>query len=54
MVPKQADVAVYKRQKDIATMFRNTAFLFKDGELVVRDGKAERFVIELPAEELSE
>jgi formylmethanofuran dehydrogenase subunit A len=38
-----ADIAVYKRQSDKAAMFRNTALVFKDGELVVRDGKAERF-----------
>jgi formylmethanofuran dehydrogenase subunit A len=34
-----ADVAVYKIQKDRAEMFRNPSYVFKDGKLVVRDGK---------------
>ncbi len=38
-----ADIAVYKVQKDKATMFRDTAYVFKDGELVVRGGEALRF-----------
>lgn len=38
-----ADIAVYKVQKDKAEMFRRTAYVFKDGELVVRDGEAQRF-----------
>lgn len=35
-----ADISVYKSQEDKAAMFRNAAYLFKDGQLVVRDGKA--------------
>lgn len=38
-----ADVAVYKPQKDRAGMFRNAAYVFKDGELVVKDGKVARY-----------
>jgi formylmethanofuran dehydrogenase subunit A len=34
-----ADVAVYDDQTDRAKMFRSAALVFKDGELVVRDGK---------------
>jgi formylmethanofuran dehydrogenase subunit A len=33
-----ADVAVYEDDTDRARMFRAAAFVFKDGELVVRDG----------------
>jgi formylmethanofuran dehydrogenase subunit A len=33
-----ADVAVYENLYDRAKMFRGAAFVFKDGELVVRDG----------------
>jgi formylmethanofuran dehydrogenase subunit A len=33
-----ADVAVYEDTKDRAQMFRAAAYVFKDGELVVRDG----------------
>jgi formylmethanofuran dehydrogenase subunit A len=33
-----ADVAVYAEGGDKAAMFRNAALVFKDGELVVRDG----------------
>jgi formylmethanofuran dehydrogenase subunit A len=33
-----ADVAVYQDEKDRAKMFRAAAYVFKDGELVVRDG----------------
>lgn len=33
-----ADVAVYRRGKDIARMFREAALVFKNGELVVEDG----------------
>jgi formylmethanofuran dehydrogenase subunit A len=32
-------VAVYAKQPDKAAMFRNAAFVFKDGDLVVRDGR---------------
>lgn len=38
-----ADIAVYKPQRDKAAMFRNAAYVFKDGQLVVRDGEAQRF-----------
>ncbi|KAF2988834.1 formylmethanofuran dehydrogenase subunit A (plasmid) [Methylocystis sp. MJC1] len=34
-----ADIAVYRPQKDNAAMFRNAAYLFKDGQLVVREGE---------------
>jgi formylmethanofuran dehydrogenase subunit A len=34
-----ADVAVYEDDKDRAKMFRAAALVFKDGELVVRDGQ---------------
>ena len=34
----RADVALYRPGKDIAQMFRAAAFVYKDGELVVRDG----------------
>jgi formylmethanofuran dehydrogenase subunit A len=33
-----ADVAVYEETKDRARMFRAAAYVFKDGDLVVRDG----------------
>ena len=33
-----ADIAVYENDKDRAKMFRAAALVFKDGELVVRDG----------------
>jgi formylmethanofuran dehydrogenase subunit A len=33
-----ADVAVYEDTKDRARMFRAAAYVFKDGDLVVRDG----------------
>jgi formylmethanofuran dehydrogenase subunit A len=33
-----ADVAVYEDEKDRAQMFRAAAYVFKDGEVVVRDG----------------
>ncbi len=35
-----ADISVYKMQADKAALFRNAAYFFKDGQLVVRDGKA--------------
>ncbi|WP_166140865.1 formylmethanofuran dehydrogenase subunit A [Methylosinus sp. RM1] len=38
-----ADIAVYKPQKDKAGMFRNAAYVFKDGENVVRDGVVTRY-----------
>jgi formylmethanofuran dehydrogenase subunit A len=37
-----ADVAVYSDEADRANMFRAAALVFKDGELVVRDGKIVR------------
>jgi formylmethanofuran dehydrogenase subunit A len=37
-----ADVAVYAPDKDKARMFREAALVFKNGELVVRDGKVLR------------
>src|SRR5260370_14729699 len=38
-----ADVAVYSQASDRAKMFRAAALGFKDGELVVRDGKVTRY-----------
>ena len=35
----RADVALYRPDKDIAQMFRAAARVYKDGELVVRDGE---------------
>jgi formylmethanofuran dehydrogenase subunit A len=37
-----ADVAIYEDHDDRAKMFRAAAFVFKDGELVVRDGSVTR------------
>ena len=37
-----ADVAVYEDRKDRARMFRAAAYVFKNGELVVRDGNITR------------
>jgi len=37
-----ADVAVYENEPDRARMFRSAALVFKQGELVVRDGKPTR------------
>lgn len=34
-----ADIAVYRKGKDIAKMFREAALVFKNGDLVVEDGK---------------
>ncbi len=34
----RADVAVYRPGKDVAQMFRSAARVYKDGDLVVRDG----------------
>src|SRR5271166_6968183 len=33
-----ADVALYRPGKDLAAMFRSAARVYKDGDLVVRDG----------------
>ena len=38
-----ADVAVYNDDRDGANMFRAAALVFKDGDLVVRDGKATHY-----------
>jgi len=39
-----ADVAVYKNnERDRAEMFRHAAYVFKDGELVVRNGDVARY-----------
>jgi formylmethanofuran dehydrogenase subunit A len=38
-----ADIAVYTEGPDKAAMFRNAALVFKDGELVVRDGAVTRY-----------
>ena len=37
-VGARADVALYRPANDIAQMFRAAARVYKDGELVVRDG----------------
>jgi formylmethanofuran dehydrogenase subunit A len=38
-----ADVAIYENDPDRAKMFRAAALVFKDGELVVRDGNVTRY-----------
>lgn len=38
-----ADVAVYRKGKDIAQMFRSAAFVLKNGELVVEDGVVRKY-----------
>jgi formylmethanofuran dehydrogenase subunit A len=38
----RADVALYRHGRDIAQMFRSAARVYKDGELVVRDGEVTR------------
>ena len=38
-----ADIAVYRKGKDIAKMFREAALVFKNGELVVKDGKVTHY-----------
>ncbi|WP_036264337.1 formylmethanofuran dehydrogenase subunit A [Methylocapsa aurea] len=38
-----ADVAVYSPDKDIAKMFRAAHLVFKDGDLVVRDGRVAHY-----------
>ena len=38
-----ADIAVYRKGKDIAKMFREAAFVFKNGDLVVEDGKVTHY-----------
>jgi len=39
----RADVAVYRPQRDIAQMFRSAALVFKDGDLVVREGQVAHY-----------
>jgi len=39
----RADVAVYAERPDKAAMFRNAAFVFKDGDMVVRDGLIQHY-----------
>ena len=39
----RADIALYRPGKDIAQMFRAAARVYKDGELVVRDGAVTRY-----------
>jgi formylmethanofuran dehydrogenase subunit A len=38
-----ADIAVYRRDKDIARMLGAAAFVFKNGDLVVKDGEITRY-----------
>lgn len=38
-----ADIAVYNDDSDRAAMFRSAALVFKDGDLVVRDGKVTHY-----------
>jgi formylmethanofuran dehydrogenase subunit A len=38
-----ADVAVYKKNRDVAGMFRRAAYVFKDGDLVVKDGEVSHY-----------
>ena len=38
-----ADIAVYSPGKDLAKMFRFAHLVFKDGDLVVRDGRVSRY-----------
>lgn len=38
-----ADVAVYRRDKDVARMFGRAAFVFKNGDLVVKDGEISHY-----------
>jgi formylmethanofuran dehydrogenase subunit A len=42
-VGARADVALYRPSKDIAQMFRAAARVYKDGDLVVRDGAVTRY-----------
>ena len=39
----RADIALYRPGKDIAQMFRAAARVYKDGDLVVRDGEVTRY-----------
>jgi len=38
-----ADVAVYRKGSDIAAMFGRAAYVFKDGDLVVKDGEVTHY-----------
>ncbi|MEK4033795.1 formylmethanofuran dehydrogenase subunit A [Methylocystis sp. IM3] len=38
-----ADIAIYKESSDKAGMFRRAAYVFKDGDLVVRDGEVSHY-----------
>jgi formylmethanofuran dehydrogenase subunit A len=38
-----ADIAIYRKGADIAKMFGRAAYVFKDGELVVKDGEITRY-----------
>jgi len=38
-----ADIAVYSPSKDLAKMFRFAHLVFKDGDLVVRDGRVSHY-----------
>jgi formylmethanofuran dehydrogenase subunit A len=38
-----ADIAVYKKNRDVAGMFRKAAYVFKDGDLVVKDGEVSHY-----------
>ncbi len=38
-----ADIAVYKPDRDVAGMFRRASLVFKDGDLVVRDGMVTQY-----------
>lgn len=38
-----ADIAIYRRGSDIAEMFANAAYVFKNGDLVVRDGEVTHY-----------
>ena len=42
-VGARADVALYRPGKDIAQMFRSAARVYKDGDLVVRDGEVTHY-----------
>jgi formylmethanofuran dehydrogenase subunit A len=39
----RADIAVYERDKDRARMFRAAHLVFKDGDLIVRDGEVTHY-----------
>ncbi|AHJ62599.1 Tungsten-containing formylmethanofuran dehydrogenase, subunit A [Granulibacter bethesdensis] len=43
-IGSKADVSVYRPQEDRAAMFREAAYVFRNGELVVKDGSTQRTV----------